>query len=153
VSDAKRGEVGREYFKALHGQIDNGGAEAMMWDLQLMDFGDWHPREIPESLLKGAALQQQQIKTLPPMEQWYLMLLHDAKLPGATNDYPVFSKTRALIANAVSRVPRLKFELGDTELRDFLTDKNRLGLIHTKDHVRTKSEPVLVCVRARPRSW
>jgi hypothetical protein len=81
VTDAWRGDRG--YFNALHGQIENGGAEAMMWDLQRMDLGDWHPREIPESLLKGSALQKQQTFTLPPIEQWYLSLLHDGRVPGA----------------------------------------------------------------------
>src|SRR5262249_33587993 len=81
VGDARRGD--REYFKALHYQIADGGAEAMMWDLQRMDLGGWHPREISESLLKGSALQKQQTHTLPPLEQWYLSLLQDGRLPGA----------------------------------------------------------------------
>jgi len=52
VSDRRRED--REYFRALHRQINQeGGAAAMMWDLQRMDFGDWHPREIPQSLLNG----------------------------------------------------------------------------------------------------
>jgi hypothetical protein len=48
----------------------------MMWDLQSLELNGWHPREIPERLLRGAALQEQQGHTLPPLEQWYLMLLH-----------------------------------------------------------------------------
>jgi hypothetical protein len=32
----------------------------MMWDLQRMDLDGWHPREISEALLRGAALQEQQ---------------------------------------------------------------------------------------------
>jgi len=47
VSDLRRGD--REYFKSLHIQIAEGGAEGMMWDLQRMDLEGWHPREIPES--------------------------------------------------------------------------------------------------------
>jgi energy-coupling factor transporter ATP-binding protein EcfA2 len=93
VSDARMRD--RAYFKALHNQIVGGGAEAMMWDLQRMDLEGWHPREIPESLLKGTALQQQQAHTLPPLEQWYLSLLQDGKVPGA------------LIANPTSKPRRL----------------------------------------------
>jgi hypothetical protein len=51
VSDRRRED--REYFRALHRQIKEGGAEAMMWDLQRMDLGDWHPREIPRELAQG----------------------------------------------------------------------------------------------------
>ena len=46
VSATKRAD--REYFRALHHQITDGGAEAMMWDLQRMDLDGWHPREIPK---------------------------------------------------------------------------------------------------------
>jgi len=120
VSNAKRGE--REYFNALHHQIGEGGAEAMMWDLALMPLGDWHPREIPESLLKSAALRDQQSHTLPPLEQWYLMLLHDAKLPGATKN-PRWAWTQQLKVNAIERVPRLRFELGDVDLKTFLNQQ------------------------------
>jgi hypothetical protein len=49
VSTVKRGD--RPYFRALHDQIKNGGAEAMFWDLRERDLEDWHPREIPEALL------------------------------------------------------------------------------------------------------
>jgi Family of unknown function (DUF5906) len=69
VSTARRGD--REYFRALHNQINNGGAEALFYDLLGMDLGDWHPRHIPESLLRGSALQGQQSYNLPAWEQWY----------------------------------------------------------------------------------
>ena len=75
VSDVRRGD--RAYFKALHQQISGGGAEGMMWDLQRMDLSGWHPRDIPEALLRNPELQKQQGHTLPPLEQWYVMLLHN----------------------------------------------------------------------------
>lgn len=58
VNDARRGD--KSYFRALHRQIIEGGAEAMFHDLREMELGDWHPRDIPEALLCGAALQKQQ---------------------------------------------------------------------------------------------
>lgn len=129
-----------------------GGAEALMWDLARMDLGDWHPREIPESLLKGTALQQQQAHTLPPMEQWYFMLLHDAKLPGAGKKNPRLAMTKPLIEDAKNRVARLKWELGDTELKSFLTNKERIGLAHEHKHTRTGNgwliEPLADCRKA-----
>jgi Family of unknown function (DUF5906) len=56
VSTIRRGQRG--YFKALHGQIAEGGAEAMFYELRAMDLGDWHPREIPEALRNNSALQK-----------------------------------------------------------------------------------------------
>ena len=130
VSDGRMGQ--REYFNALHRQIAEGGAEAMLWDLQRMDLGDWHPREIPVSLSKGSALQKQQTFTLPPLEQWYLSLLRDGRVPGALiNDNPLSKKmsrpntayTKSLREDAMSRFPRLRGELSDNTIEEFMTDE------------------------------
>jgi hypothetical protein len=118
VSSLRRGD--KDYFKRLHQQIDAGGAEAMFFDLQVMDLGDWHPREIPEELLHGAALQKQQSHSLPPLEQWYLGLLHDGTLPGAVPKHPNSTLTRNLIEDAKEKLPRLRFNLTNESLRNFL---------------------------------
>ena len=131
VSDVKMGD--RNYFNALHRQIASGGAEAMMWDLQQMPLEGWHPREIPESLLKGTALQEQQVHTLPPLEQWYLSLLQDGRIPGAlVNDNPKSKKlsrpstayTKSLREDAMQRYPRIRFELSDNTIEEFMTNKS-----------------------------
>ena len=129
VSDAKRGD--REYFKALHRQIAEGGAEGMMWDLQRMELDGWHPREIPESLLKGSALQEQQTHTLPPLEQWYLSILEDGHVPGALvgtafskkMPRPASAYIKSLRQDACERFPRLKWDLSDNGIAEFLADK------------------------------
>jgi len=61
------------------------------------------------------------------------MLLHDAKLPGATKN-PRWAWTQQLKVNAIERVPRLRFELGDVDLKTFLTNKERIGLVHVSEH-------------------
>ena len=68
---------------AFYSQIAGGGAEAMMWELQRLELDGWHPRDIPQSLLKGSTLQKQQTHTLPPLEHWYLSLLQDGRVPEA----------------------------------------------------------------------
>jgi hypothetical protein len=75
VSTAKRGN--KAYFEALNKQMAEGGIEAMFYDLREMDLGNWHPRGIPDAVLNDAALQRQQGHNLPPLEQWYVMLLHN----------------------------------------------------------------------------
>jgi hypothetical protein len=95
VSPIKRGD--KSYFKALHKQIAEGGAEAMLYDLQRMDLGDWHPRDIPHALLCNPALQKQQGFTLPPIEQWYVSLLHDGVLPGSLANKPNTAYTKSLL--------------------------------------------------------
>ena len=84
--------------------------------------GDWHPRDLPDVLLSNPALQRQQGFTLPPLEQWYLMLLHDGVLPGALANRPNTAFTSSLRDDAKERVPRLKWDLTEVALRDFLVD-------------------------------
>ena len=129
VSTARRGD--KAYFRALHRQIEDGGAEAMFYDLRMMDLGDWHPRDIPEALLTNPALQKQQSHTLPPLEQWYVMLLHNGKLPGALANRSSTAFTRSLIDDARAKVPRLG-DLTEVSLRNFLLDEECIGTTCTK---------------------
>jgi hypothetical protein len=129
VSNKKRGD--RAYFRALHRHIEEGGAEAMFYDLGTMDLEGWHPREIPEALLNNPALQKQQSHTLPPLEQWYVMLLHNGVLPGALAGRPSTAFTRSLVEDARAKVPRLR-DLTEVALRNFLLDEEALGVICTK---------------------
>ena len=126
VSKIRQGD--KPYFRALNWQIVEGGAEAMFYDLGRMDLADWHPREIPKTLLSNEALQKQQGFTLPPIEQWYVSLLHDGVLPGALVNRPNKSFTHSLIEDAKDKIPRLRLDLTDVALRDFLTNEESIGI-------------------------
>jgi hypothetical protein len=130
VSAIKRGD--KAYFRALHNQIKEGGAEAMFYDLEKLELGDWHPRDIPEALLCNPALQRQQGLTLPPLEQWYVMLLHEGVLPQALSSRPNTTLTRNLLDDAKERFPRLKWDLTEVALWNFLTDEDTIGIPCTK---------------------
>ena len=148
VSATRRGD--REYFRALHRQINEGGAEALFHELRGLALDDWHPREIPEALLRNPALQEQQGHTLPPWEQWYVMLLHNGKLPGALAKRPNTSFTNSLLSSAREH-PRLKWEATEVALRDFLIDQKKLGVACTKyrtSHANGWSFPPLAECRA-----
>ena len=93
---------------------------------------DWHPREIPEALLRNPELQKQQSHTLPPLEQWYVMLLHNGVLPGALAGKPNTAYTRSLIEDAKTKVPRLRWDLTEVGLRNFLLDEESIGIVCTK---------------------
>jgi hypothetical protein len=103
-----------EYFKALRSQIDNGGAAAMLYDLQRMDLGDWHPRQI----YKTAALRQQQELTLQPLDEWMLGLLEQGWLPGTQLDRPHDARPQALLDD-LHKIPRAR-DLGKMKLADYL---------------------------------
>jgi hypothetical protein len=131
VNAERRGD--RAYFRALHQQIDRGGAEAMMYDLQRRDLDNWHPREMPKAVLNSPEIQKQQRLNLSPLEQWYLSLLHSGEVPGALIKRKRTAYTNNLIDDARKRFPRLR-ELSHQELRNFLTDTEALNPICTKYH-------------------
>src|SRR5262249_53364979 len=123
----RRGD--KAYFRALHRQINEGGAEAMFHDLRRMDLGDCHPRDIPEALLTNPALQKQQALTLPLLEQWYVLLLHDGILPHALEKRPNTTLTRNLIEDIKERVPKLKWDVSEASLATFLLDNDNIGIV------------------------
>jgi hypothetical protein len=129
VSGNHRGD--REYFRALHRQIEQGGVEAMFAELREMDLDGWHPRDIPDAVLTSLALQKQQGHTLPPLEQWYITLLHDGVLPGALVNRPSTAYTKSLVDDARAKVPRLR-ELTEVGLRNFLVDEESIGVVCDK---------------------
>ena len=100
----------------------------MFHDLRGMDLGDWHPRDIPEALLSNPALQKQQVLNLPPLEQWFVSLLHDGVLAGALGGKPNTAFTKSLLDDVKERVPRLKWNLSDIGLRNFLLDEEAVGV-------------------------
>ena len=47
VSDHHKGD--RQYFRAIHEQLNNGGREALLYDLQNLDLDGFDPRDVPRT--------------------------------------------------------------------------------------------------------
>jgi Bifunctional DNA primase/polymerase, N-terminal/Primase C terminal 2 (PriCT-2)/Family of unknown function (DUF5906) len=71
----------RTYFAALHHELAGGGLAAMLYDLQRIDLGDWHPRQV----IHTEALREQKERSLNPLHEWFEGLLQSAQLPGVPN--------------------------------------------------------------------
>ncbi|MDP7221977.1 MAG: bifunctional DNA primase/polymerase [Alphaproteobacteria bacterium] len=70
VFDVSKEKVGDSaWFKDIHDELDNGGYEAMLYYLQNLDLGSWHPRgDIPNN----AAINDQRIRSLNGCEAlWF----------------------------------------------------------------------------------
>lgn len=72
------------WFGPIYQQLKNGGYEAMLFDLLHRDLGNWHPRDI----VRTAALAEQQVESLSPLEVWWLELLQTGVLAGADDLNP-----------------------------------------------------------------
>jgi hypothetical protein len=115
-------EERRAYFDALHQELANGGLEAMLYDLLNWDLGNWHPRQVYDT----EGLQHQKEQSLPPIEQWFVELLEEGKLPGSSYAAAArkdFATTRALVEDAKQGAPRLNGYLSDKAMGDFLRDR------------------------------
>jgi hypothetical protein len=83
VSDVHQGD--KEYFDALHAEINNGGIEAMLDALLDCDLEGWHPRD---DVPKTAGLRRQQVNTLHGVDALVVAIAHDGVLPCARYNKP-----------------------------------------------------------------
>ncbi len=121
-SDDKR----KAYFGPLYHELNNGGLEAMLWDLQRAQLGDWHPREVYET----EALREQQRHGMSPLQHWWEDMLHSGKLPvagplgrrGASTLKNNEATTQTLKEDIAKQAPKLR-DLSNQELADFLNDQ------------------------------
>ena len=107
VSTVTRGD--REYFRAPHKQINEGGAEAMFYDLRAMELLATGIRgKSPRRCCAIPRCKANKATRYRPWEQWYVMLFHNGKLPGASDeaaDYRFHQHRRMPQA-----VPRLRWK-------------------------------------------
>lgn len=64
------------YFAAILQQMEKGGREAMLHDLQHEDLSNFNLRQIPMT----AALQDQKFHSMSPVEKWWLDKLQEGRL-------------------------------------------------------------------------
>lgn len=78
VTKGRQGDLG--FFNELHRQLDNGGLQAMLFDLLQRPLGkDWRPGyAIPST---DAAIHQK-VRNLHQIGQWWLNVLREGTLPG-----------------------------------------------------------------------
>ena len=94
VSDERMNDFA--YFGALRAELDNGGLEAMLYDLLHLELGDWHPMQIYQT----DALIEQKVQSLRGLDAWIEAMLQEGLLPGAFSHYPNRAYTRDLTAQA-----------------------------------------------------
>ena len=90
----------------------------MLYDLLHRDLGKWHPRQVYQT----EGLRRQKERSLSPLNQWFVDLLQEGKLPWYSNGGRDSTTTRLLVDDAKKRVPRLR-DLSDQVLADFLKDR------------------------------
>lgn len=111
------------YFNALHHELNNGGLEAMLYDLKRVPLGDWHPRHV----LKTKALTEQKMQSMPPLLEWWEAMLQEGSVPAAPKDSPDCAMAVYLLNHAREFAPKLR-ELTPTRLGRFLSDHGAIKI-------------------------
>ncbi|MER9573322.1 DUF5906 domain-containing protein [Mesorhizobium opportunistum] len=75
-----------EYFAEMTAQLDDGGREALLFDLLSFDLSKVNLREIP----KTAALLEQKILSFDPIEQWFYDRLYEGSPTAGGDAWPDF---------------------------------------------------------------
>jgi hypothetical protein len=83
VADARCQDT--RWFRQLYDELEGGGYAAMLHDLLAHDLGGWHPRE---GIPRNDALVRQQAESLTPLDAWWVELLENGTLPGASEEEP-----------------------------------------------------------------
>lgn len=86
-----------EYFAEMESQLDNGGREALLYDLLHYDLTGLNLREIP----KTAALLEQKVRSLDPLEQWWMSRLRDGSPTRHMEHWPILISKQVLFADYV----------------------------------------------------
>jgi hypothetical protein len=114
------------YFNKLYDELENGGLEAMLYDLLRAKLGDWHPRKIPHT----EALREQKIRSMTNLQEWWEQLLQEATIPAAPKDTPDVAMAVYLMNHAREFAPRLR-DLTPAALGRFLSEHGCIKLHRT----------------------
>ena len=111
VGREKIGDFG--YFNRLNAEIDDGGVEAMLYDLLRLDLRGWHPKQI----YKTEALTEQKLHSLKGLDAWIEDMLQAGKLPVPLSEkYP----NRCLSDNLENDAKRFDKYTNSTRIADKL---------------------------------
>jgi hypothetical protein len=99
VSEVRKGDL--SYWKTLADEINNGGVEAMVYDLLNIDLSDFNVRNKPNT----KELVEQKIHSLDPIQRWW----HDGLFDGAvangdksrSDTWPDFISTQEAIEGII----------------------------------------------------
>lgn len=100
ATEAKR----KVYFTRLWGEMDNGGREAMLFDLLNYNLKEWHPRnDIPET----KELRKQKELSLDPLNSAMLTMLEDGTFPGVYTNGSYYVSAEALYEHLEKIEPKV----------------------------------------------
>lgn len=90
VSDHRKGD--REYFRALHRQLENGGREAFLYDLLNLDLTGFDPRDVPRT---NEAFRLK-MRNASSVAKWWYSSLADGSILGLDDTWPAAAPCQQL---------------------------------------------------------
>ncbi|MEF2074365.1 primase-helicase family protein [Consotaella aegiceratis] len=105
-----------EYFGELRQEIETGGRERLLHDLQHFDLGSINLREIP----KSAGLLEQKVHSFDPIETWWFDRLQDGEPTRGHGLWPEFVRSRDLFDDYLAATERIGIRRKSAEAEFFM---------------------------------
>lgn len=101
--EGAKGKESEKYFEDLWGEMDHGGREAMLYDLQKVNLKKFHPRKaIPQT----EELSRQAQMSVGRPARHILVMLEDGKFPGTYNQHKEYVATSSELVNHLDNIDR-----------------------------------------------
>lgn len=132
------------YFTRIWGEMNEGGREAMMWDLARIQLGTWHPRyNIPHT----EEMKKQQGMGLPREVKYVATWLEEGIFPGTLTRHNEYKMSTQQFIKALEELDHSSVKIPTTKKSKVLTDLDCPKLRETKGIVWTI--PTLAELRQR----
>lgn len=120
----------KQYFDILWGEMDNGGREALVYDLINMDLGDWHPRfSIPYT----EEFKNQAMISITGVAKLLSSFLELGEFPGdADSDYKLFTSTSKGLEDHINDSLRLGANKMTQRMKGLYFNKIGANKVHTR---------------------
>jgi hypothetical protein len=134
------------YFTPLIHEIKNGGVEAMLYDLQRINLGDWHPTTI----LNNPALSSQKQSSMSDLEQWLGDMIEEGAIPATHNNYKeLYTVDYVTLSDKVKEcTSNRRYNITRNELSSFLKKYGFIKCRSTDRSTRGYQFPELKVLRA-----
>ena len=140
VSNSRKGDT--VFWKDLNFEIDNGGVDALLFDLLEMDLTGFHPRDVIHTEAEASI----QAEGLSGFDSYLKEILESGVLPGSSSYDPAFCLGADLIADIKATTPT--FYLTSQNLANYMKSKGVSTSVRRGTNSRGYEFPSLVKMRS-----
>lgn len=122
----------RDYFTQLWGEMDEGGREAMVYDMLNMQLGGWHPRyDVPLT----DEMKRQRAMSVPKGIKFIQQFLEDGLFPGELTRDSKFQVTSAELLEHLYKLDQTLIKLGVKPISIALKNAGAIKILNSNKNI------------------